>query len=248
MKTLHSLSLLLLSPLLSLSQCEIDETDPWFSDFQEEVTISCDTDLSTVFPQAFDDCDTLVEIAYYDETFPGSCPNEMDIVRLYRAFDDSGNQKVELQTIHIIDEEPPLITGEIYLELQDASEVNSMHVTVTDNCSTYSIIYEDVEVSGGNIIRTYTAADECGNSSAFTQILYIPTMLLYVPEKTVTMCKCVGNDTWITIHVNPDDVQSLLGLGSYMGRCRIKDHQNQAIPLRMHIEIARDGSIRKFVK
>jgi hypothetical protein len=321
MKTIYTLSLLLLSTSFALSQCEIDVTNPWFSNFQEEVTISCETDLSTIFPQAFDDCDTLVEIAYYDEVFPGSCPSAMDIVRIYRAFDDSGNSKVELQTIHIIDEtpphlseipinytlscgdtvnfttlavvdncgpavlsyedyseivsscesslirvwtavdacgntsntsqtitfiddQPPLIVGEIYLELQNATDIDSIHVTITDNCSSYSVTYEDVEVSGSNVIRTYTAIDVCGNISTFTQILHIP-ITLYILEKTVTMCKCVGNDTWLTIHVSPSEVQSLLGMGSYMGKCKIKDYQNQAIPLRMNIEITQDGSIRK---
>jgi hypothetical protein len=152
------------------------------------------------------------------------------------------------QEITVTDNQPPSIQGQIYIVLSPGSPIDSAYVTVTDNCSTYTITYEDQEVSGGNVIRTYTAADECGNISTFIQILDLPYPIEYFETKTVTMCRCIGNDTWMTIHVSPQEVQHQLIMGSYIGRCRIKDYQNQAIPLRMHIEIARDGSIRKFVK
>ena len=42
--------------------------------------------------------------------------------------------------------------------------------TATDNCNEFTFTFSDVSVSGGcagEIIRTYTATDACGNMSEF---------------------------------------------------------------------------------
>jgi hypothetical protein len=49
------------------SQCENDSINPYFVNFEPEVTISCDVDLSVVFPVALDNCDDSVEIAWYED-------------------------------------------------------------------------------------------------------------------------------------------------------------------------------------
>lgn len=239
--------------IVSFSQCENDTILPYFVDFEPEITISCDVDLSVVFPVALDECDDSVEIAWYEEVIPGLCENSYDVLRLYRAFDNFGNQSVESQIIHVVDETSPLfipfeartvdcgdsivfddpqvtdncsdfaltsydiisqidscttnyirvwqatdfcgntsilsqtitsqdltapvITGQIYLELSDSVNIDSIFITVTDNCSVPVISYSDVETSGNNIIRTYTATDYCGNTSTFEQIIHIDIVI-----------------------------------------------------------------------
>ena len=252
MKNCITLILLFIS-LFSFSQCENDSINPYFVNFEHEVTISCDVDLSVAFPVAFDNCDDSVEIAWYEEITAGFCDNTYDLFRVYRAFDDNGNSKTEIQTIHVVDETPPLIspisdytiecndsinfdtpqitdncnefsvnfyditetedscttnyirvwmatdfcgntsqtsqtitlqdltppniTGEIYLEFPEGTNLDSIFVTVSDNCSTTTISYTDVDVSGNNVIRTYTATDYCGNTSTFEQIIHIDIVI-----------------------------------------------------------------------
>jgi hypothetical protein len=67
----------------------------------------------------------------------------------------------------------PIITGPIYLEINEGDNIDTLFVTVTDNCSTFAITYLDSEVSGNNVIRNYTATDACGNESTFEQIIKI---------------------------------------------------------------------------
>ena len=231
------------------SQCENDSINPYFVNFEPEVTISCDVDLSVVFPVALDECDDSVEIAWYEEVTTGICENNYDVFRVYRAFDNFGNQSVESQIIHVVDETsplfvplvnrtvecgdsiifddpqvtdncsdfvltyyniiqnvdscstiytrvweavdfcgntsissqtitsidmtPPVITGPIYLEVNEDDNIDTSFVTVTDNCSSFNLIYSDLEYSANNIIRNYTATDACGNVSTFEQIIGI---------------------------------------------------------------------------
>jgi hypothetical protein len=255
MLKLKFLFLLLFAAQTIFSQCENDTTNPQFVNFEPYVTISCDVDLSVVFPQATDNCDTLVDILFYEEVFPGLSLNTYQISRVYRAFDDSGNQTVESQMIYVVDEqgpifsftqtgsnnylefdctdsvivpiptitdncgevlessyidiedpnstncsrhftrvwtaidmnqnsntyvqevfivdnEPPLIFGQIYLEIVDTN-LNQNFIEVIDYCNNFTITYQDVLISGNNIIRTYTATDACGNSSTFEQVINV---------------------------------------------------------------------------
>jgi hypothetical protein len=241
------LTLFALMSINLFSQCENDITLPYFVNFEPEITISCDVDLSVVFPVALDECDDSVEIAWYQEITPGFCENNYDVFRVYRAFDNVGNQSVESQIIHVVDETsplfapftnriiecgdsivfddpqvtdncsdfvltyyniiqnvdscstiytrvweavdfcgntsissqtitsidttPPVITGPIYLEVNEGDNIDTLLVTVTDNCSSFNITYVDGQVSGNNIIRNYTATDACGNTSTFEQII-----------------------------------------------------------------------------
>jgi hypothetical protein len=328
MKNLLLTLFVLFVSLISFSQCENDMTNPWFENFQFEPTINCYDDLSIVFPVALDLCDDSVEIAYYEEITPGYCANSYNIFRIYRAFDDSGNQVVESQTIHVVDETAPtisyspsdttvscgssvvfgnpivvedcgeytttyetimsdsvtdcyfqttriwyvtdecgntnittqtitfqdnvrpVITGPIYIDLQNGQPLDSSYVTATDDCSQVNLTYTDTEVSGGNIIRNYTALDNCGNSSTFEQILH--------PyhsgpgdddddddNNRVAICHRLGNGNWITIYVAEPAVQAHLNHGDTLGPCN-DNHQIQYLPEGMKIEITPDGEIKKY--
>ena len=336
MKNCITLILLFIS-LFSFSQCENDSINPYFVNFEHEVTISCDVDLSVVFPVAFDNCDDSVEIAWYEEITAGFCNNTYDVFRVYRAFDDYGNSNVESQIIHVVDETPPLISpisdytiecndsinfdtpqitdncnefsvnfyditetedscttnyirvwmatdfcgntsqvsqtitlqdltppninGEIYLEFTEGTNLDSIFVTVSDNCSTTTISYTDVDVSGNNVIRTYTATDYCGNTSTFEQIIHIDIVIPPGDDDDedddedndrVAICHRTGNGSYHTIYVAPQAVAAHLAHGDYLGPCTeiILDWQT-VLPnsdLEMTIIKGYDNKYRKFVK
>jgi hypothetical protein len=328
------------------SQCENDSINPYFVNFEPEVTISCDVDLSVLFPVALDNCDDSVEIAWYEEIVNGSCDHNYDITRIYRAFDNFGNQSVESQIIHIVDETspifqpsptkiiscdetpvfdqpvvtdncgfiatmnedivdntdscqityirlwtaydqcgntsyssqtiiamdttPPVITGPIYLEVNEDDNIDTSFVTVIDNCSSVNLTYSDLEYSGNNIIRNYTATDACGNVSTFEQIIGIDIVTPPGDEdddddedededdddednsNKVAICHGTGNGSYHTIYVNQNAVQAHLNHGDYLGPCtEMIIDWNQILPnsdLQMRVIKGKDNKYKKFVR
>jgi hypothetical protein len=343
------LTLFTLFSINLFSQCENDSINPNFVNFEPEVTISCDVDLSVVFPVALDNCDDSVEVAWYEEVIPGICENNYDIFRVYRAFDDFGNQSVESQMIHVVDETsplfvpftnrtvecgdsiifddpqvtdncsdfaltsydiisqidscttnyirvwqaidfcgntsissqtitsidmtPPVITGPIYLEINEDDNIDTLFVTVTDNCSSFNLTYSDLEYSGNNIIRIYTATDACGNVSTFEQIIGINIVIPPGDDEDeddedddeddedddddddddkVAICHGTGDGSYHTIYVNENAVQAHLNHGDYLGPCTemIIDWQT-ILPnsdLQMRVIKGKDNKYKKFVR
>ena len=314
--------------LPAFSQCENDTINPWFDNFNSEPTVNCGTDLSTIIPVAYDDCDTSVTVIYYEEFLATNCTNMYDLFRVYRAFDDFGNGVVESQIIHIVDESgpeftnitsdiistcgefefadplvtdncsgiymtteeivvdsispcnyskvkiwtafdqcgngnsisqtitvednvPPVISGQIEVELFEDSNLDTIMIVTNDNCSEVDITYTDLEVSGNNIIRNYTVTDQCGNVSTFEQIID----LLEEDEEChlVAICHRTGNGSYHTIWVAPQAVQAHLNHGDYLGPCRetlIQDWRPFFPESNTQIKVVResDNKYRKLIR
>jgi len=328
------LTLFTLFSINLFSQCENDSINPYFVNFEPEVTISCDVDLSVVFPVALDECDNSVEIAWYEEIFLGICDYSYDLFRVYRAFDNSGNQSVESQVIHVVDETaplfqpspiltigcgeipvfsqpvvtdncgfivttnqdlvdttdncqitytriwtaydqcgntsyssqtiisidtvPPVITGPVYLEVNEGDNIDTLFVTVMDDCNSYTITYTELEYSGDNLIRNYTATDDCGNVSTFEQIIGVNIITPPGDDdddddgNRVAICHRTGNGSYHTIYVAPQAVPAHIAHGDYLGPCTemIMDWQ-QILPnsdLQMRVVKGYDNKYKKFVK
>lgn len=174
MKNFITLILLFVS-ITSFSQCENDSINPWFENFQFEPTINCFDDVNSVFPVAHDLCDDSVEVIYYEQVMEGFCSNSYDIFRVYRAFDDNGNQVVESQIIHIVDEIAPQFT---FLPQDTTVSCNEPFIfgepVIQDGCGQSSLIYETIESDSTSecfyqSTRIWYATDECGNVNTATQ-------------------------------------------------------------------------------
>ena len=177
MKNFLFLFLTILFTTKSFAQCENDTINPWFVNFQYEPTISCSDDLSSVFPVAMDNCDTLVDIPYIEEIIDGNCPGNKTILRIYRAYDSSGNGAIETQVIHIVDETPPTFVSVPYdLVLGCDGIVNHEEPIITDNCSSYSLTYNTILNENPTSCfyqstRIWIATDECGNQDSRIQTI-----------------------------------------------------------------------------
>ena len=332
MKNLYLTLILLFVSLMSFSQCESDSINPYFVNFEPEITISCDVDLSVIFPVAIDECDDSVEIAWYEEITNTYCGHSYDLMRVYRAFDNFGNQSVETQIIHVVDETgpsilpieityltcldsvvfqnpvvsdncgsftltyediiededscninyfrlwtatdecgnvsnmvqtiivsdtiPPVITGEIYLEVNEGDNIDTLFVTVTDDCSVPNVTYIDNEVSGHSVIRNYTATDGCGNQSTFEQIIHINHDEDEDDDNNngdrVAICHRTGNGSYHTIYVAPQAVQAHLAHGDYLGPCtQMVIDWNEILPnsgIQMKVVKDYDNKYKKYVK
>lgn len=177
MKNLFLTLFALFISLISFSQCENDSINPYFLNFEPEVTISCDVDLSVVFPIALDECDDSVEIAWYQEITPGICENNYDIFRVYRAFDNFGNQSVESQIVHVVDETSPLFIPFENFTVECGDSIMFSDPQVTDNCSDIALTSYDIishlDSCTKNHIRVWQAVDFCGNTSMSSQTITI---------------------------------------------------------------------------
>ncbi len=136
--------------------------------------------------QATDDCDPSPVTGFADEFEAGGCTGQKTIYRTWSATDASGHSATCQQIIEIFDEAPPILqcpadvavvcgqptTPDITGNAQatdDCSLSEEMTIDFTDNTSGPG----DCSISGV-ILRTWTAADACGNQSTCIQTITLP--------------------------------------------------------------------------
>ncbi|MBL7941441.1 MAG: hypothetical protein JNM00_01660, partial [Flavobacteriales bacterium] len=122
-----------------------DTTDPWFTYCPENYSQECDEAYPAIAEaSAEDNCDEDVEIEVTDNILPGECPNEYTIERVYRAFDNCGNEAFCVQYISIYDDTAPEFTyvpGAVTIECN--TDLPYEDAQATDNCGDVTITYSD---------------------------------------------------------------------------------------------------------
>jgi hypothetical protein len=165
-----------------------DTTAPVFEEQQSAYTFECGTQIPVIEPIASDNCGE-VTLSFEDQDMLESAC-EGSIVRTWTATDECDNSAQFVQTFNVIDETAPVISGSAEIELP-CDDFAGVFVSASDNCDENVLITsEDFEVSGGcqgRIIRTYTAADDCGNSAQFVQIITLT-------DETAPMASGVSED------------------------------------------------------
>lgn len=157
----------------------VDTTIPTFISFPVDLSISCEENIPAVeMPTAEDNCDSDVSISYTEEMLGGNCPQSYTIVRTFVATDDCGNAVTQAQNIFVMDETAPVfVEQESMFTYECNTEIPVITPSATDNCGTVQLSYIDSEMEGNNcamyLTRVWTAADECGNTSVFTQNISI---------------------------------------------------------------------------
>ena len=160
-----------------------DTTAPEFTSVPADYTVECSDDMPMEEALAMDNCGT-VTVSVMSETTAGDCTGHYTIARTFTATDDCGNMNTAVQTITVQDTTAPEISGdaEVTIACEDY-DVMTSHASSTDNCGEVTLTWVDAEVSGGCVlpigqyVRTYTAMDDCGNSSTFVQILNLTDMV-----------------------------------------------------------------------
>ncbi len=150
-----------------------DTTDPVFVQVPEDITYECDEEIPACDPSlviAEDNCDVEVTIECEDQEIAGDCPNEFTIQRMYRAFDNCGNEAMYVQTISVVDTTAPVVTPADDVTVECDQDLPAPSATATDNCGEAEISVEDSIIEGEcaneyTLVYTYTAIDECGNVS-----------------------------------------------------------------------------------
>ena len=113
----------------------------------ENVTVECSDELPAVeMPMAEDNCDDEVEVELTEEIVPGDCPGNYTIQRVFRAFDNCGNQAVYMQEITVEDTTAPALEVAADVTIECDQEVPAADWTAADDCSEIAseVISEEV--------------------------------------------------------------------------------------------------------
>lgn len=172
-----------------------DNEAPIFQGVPANVTVDCISIPEIGIVTATDNCSTDLTIFFQEETITGECP--YIIRRSWTAIDDCGNTSLATQDILVEDLEDPILTftpEDITVNCGNVPEAEL--VFATDNCGGF-VLVEMNETSNyencvGEVIRTWTASDLCGNQTSHTQVISVideaVPFFTYVPENIVIEC------------------------------------------------------------
>lgn len=165
-----------------------------------DVTVVCGNVPAATPLAAVDDCDgTVVTTGPPTDDVTGlSACGVGVLVRTWTAMDCSGNAILENQVITIEDNDPPvlIIPADVSLDCNNIPTATAADASATDDCSSANVFYDGEIVVGGGcpyeIHRTWSATDECGNTSSATQIITVTDLeapVLAAPPADVTVCQ-----------------------------------------------------------
>ncbi|HHM20732.1 MAG TPA: T9SS type A sorting domain-containing protein [Bacteroidetes bacterium] len=199
------------SSTFSATLTVVDHTAPAFAGVPADLTLDrCDDIPPPANVTASDGCDPNPELTF-DETQTGDdC--HFTIIRTWTATDDCGNSGQYVQTITVADDNPPVfsnVPADITAECPDVPPVQDPDVT---DCSSFTVVFDEIQIGGAcpvpsQIIRTWTATDECGNADSVTQII---NMISPMNTGIITFDPADPTDITAACSENPDfdDVQA----------------------------------------
>jgi hypothetical protein len=180
-----------------------DTTNPVLSATPANITVECTAIPAVPAITATDNCS--VPNVVFNQTQTPGCP--YTITRTWTATDTCGNEKVHVQLINVIDTQAPILIGvPANINAQCGVAPAPATVTASDLCDTYvPVTFNEVIVSEScpiQIIRTWTAQDDCGNPVSATQTIYIndtidPT-LVGVPANAEVECSAIPAPAQVT--------------------------------------------------
>ena len=167
-------------------------------------TINCPSTPNFANATATDACGGTVTLTFADVTTPGSCLGNYSITRTWTAKDNCNNTSTASQTINVQDVTPPVIaTLPAPSTINCPSTPNFANATATDACGgTVTLTFADVTTPGsclGNysITRTWTAKDNCNNTSTASQTINVqdvtPPVIATLPAPSTINCPSTPN-------------------------------------------------------
>jgi hypothetical protein len=157
----------------------VDNENPVFDPFLPFIQVECDQ-VSAYTVTASDNCDSEVDIQIVSElVFSGQCYGTLQ--RVYRATDNCGNWVEATQLIDIVDTTDPTFNvvpvSNITITCDDQIPAVPTGIVASDNCdSNVEVIFTETQTNAFcpfDIIRTWTAIDECNNVTQVTQVISV---------------------------------------------------------------------------
>ncbi|MEL6972884.1 MAG: hypothetical protein AAFO02_22155, partial [Bacteroidota bacterium] len=174
------------------------------------ISVSCDSStdpIATGEATANSACGE-VDISFSD-SFAAACGNTGTITRTWTGTDNCGGTTSCEQIITIAANVPPVlqIPPDATIGCNDSSAPTSTGLaTATSGCGEVSVTFSDSSISGCStsetITRTWTATDECGQSTTNTQIVTVvdnegPVINYDVPSGSTVEVECnLADEDW----------------------------------------------------
>jgi len=160
----------------------LDRTDPyWQNPCPADDTVECDNIPSARTMEAGDNCDEDVDVRYDEQRTAGSCPDSFTLTRTWTATDDCGNEIECVQVLTVVDRTDPYWVTTCPRD--DTVECDNVPTAPTmqaeDNCDDdVDVEYDQQRVDGScpdgyQLVRTWTATDDCGNDTECVQTLTV---------------------------------------------------------------------------
>ena len=179
----------------------LDRRPPSISNLPADVTLECDEVYPPATPTVSDNCDSDFELTWSEVITPGTCNDSYSLVRTWRATDNCGNISTRSQRITVLDREAPVINApaDITVECTAIPEIPADGVvTTTDNCDGNPTLTFVESITPGTcddsytIVRTWTAEDNCGNTSTQSQLITVndirPPVITNLPADITLEC------------------------------------------------------------
>ncbi|MFM9985484.1 MAG: T9SS type A sorting domain-containing protein, partial [Flavobacteriales bacterium] len=191
-----------------------DTTAPELSAYPASATVECDEVPVAIVITATDNCDDEVVVDFDENTEAGECGSV--ITRTWTAVDDCGNDVSHVQVLTVVDTTDPYVTTSVPAELtiECNTEVPAYTPGFDDNCDeNLTIVPTENEINftncGYDIVRTWTAYDNCDNTALVTQTIHvvdsIDPILVGVPANATVECNEVPGAPLVTATDNCDD-------------------------------------------
>ncbi|UNY98524.1 gliding motility-associated C-terminal domain-containing protein [Zhouia spongiae] len=149
-----------------------------------DITVACDTDITDLsvtgdVTDEADNCATGIEAIYSDTVEPGDCPNESIITRTWILTDGNNNTTTHVQFITVMDTTAPefveALPQDITVNEGDIPDAETL--TAVDNCGDATVTFSESIVNESkftyDIVRTWIAADACGNEVMHSQTVHV---------------------------------------------------------------------------
>ncbi len=193
-----------------------------------DIEVECDSVPKEGEATATDNCDLDVSVIYNgEERVDGECENSYQLIRSWTATDNCGNSTTLNQTVTVVDTTAPKLTvpADETVECDSIPELGE--VSATDNCDEQVLIefVDEKRVDGDcvnsyQLIRTWSATDNCGNSVQNSQtISVIDTTApeLIVPADETVECDSIPGVGEASATDNCDENPSV----EYAGESRV---------------------------
>ncbi len=162
----------------------IDTTAPQIvSSIPQDMFLNCTSDIPPPMDlTAEDNCGGQITVSPRQALTFGDCLNDLTLVRTWTFADTCGNVTSYSQTITVLDTLAPVITSELPqdLTLECASDIPPpMDLTAEDNCGAQITVSPRQELTFGDclndltLVRTWTFADTCGNTTSYSQTITV---------------------------------------------------------------------------
>ncbi len=206
-----------------------DDTEPYFYNAQPDITVSCGNIPAPHTPTFRDVCEGNLVPEYEERRMEGDGCNSgmMTLERVWRAFDDCGNEKEYIQRVYVEDNEGPVFIGTLpedevaFCEMPSIpTGIRAFDVCMGTNVAVtfQEIVADDCNASTCLITRMWTATDDCGNVSTHTQIVEYSCM-----ESCAFSSSYWGN--------NPELIAEMMGCTSSTGcTARLKVSSKKLTP------------------